>query len=125
MPEHDYESIMVRSLVAGIADFDKLDAVSLKRQLDSLRALTQSGMCQHSHRVQAVRWRPDISPETVATDDVTGQRCRRKAAAGISHICRILERFAVENTVFHSSTSMPDLLISALGCLRFVTKVCP
>jgi hypothetical protein len=45
MPEHDYESIMVRSLVAGIADFDKLDAVSLKRQLDSLRALTQSGMC--------------------------------------------------------------------------------
>lgn len=43
-PEHDYESIMVRTLIAGIAEFEKADAASLKRQLDSLRVLTQSGM---------------------------------------------------------------------------------
>jgi hypothetical protein len=45
IPEHEgYEAVMVRSLVAGLAEHNKLDATSLKRILDSLRAHTLSGM---------------------------------------------------------------------------------
>lgn len=60
---------------------------------------------------------------THCKDDIGGQRCRRKASGAIPSICGILERFATDSAMFHSSTAMPDLLIAALGCLRFVTKV--